>query len=70
MKTCGGTLVRGDEDKDESSPAAALSELLNRLPLTLLPSPSDLMKARIQSSSSVRLATIRLYFKNRAGSRR
>lgn len=47
--------------------SSSLSKLLNRLLLTFLLSPFDLIKARIQSSSSVQLATIRLNFKNRPG---
>lgn len=75
IKMCRCALVRGDERSCPRlsgsfwCPPAAFSNLLNRLLLTLLLSPSDLIKARIQSSSSARLATIRLDFKKPRGPR-
>lgn len=76
MKTCSGTLVKEDEEDEEKAElhlslgelfmsSSRFSKQLNRLLLASLLSLCDLIKVRIQSISSVQLATIRFNFKKR-----
>lgn len=77
-KICSATSVKEDKkDVEKAKLSSSLRELfmsssrfskqLNRLLLASLLSPCDLIKVRIQSISSVQLATIRLDFRKRPG---